>query len=198
MNCSDVRDQLQAYDQGQLSGLFGRRISLHLDNCSKCREEHAALRRLNRALEGYAAPDTPPGLARRTNRVIGEVAGMNPPPPARWLRLTAALGVSVAALGAFLFAIQTHLAEPVASTAASLAERSAERTARAPAATTMGGGMEMLSAWSDLNNDTSRRVHHAGARALLSQAYAELMLDGKETEADDDPENVAAEVPENR
>lgn len=202
MNCSDVRVHLDDYDRGKLTGLLGRRISLHLNSCADCREEQAALRRVGRALDGYAAPDPPAGLARRANRVLQEVAAMEraePPASSRWPRLTATLGIAAAAMGALLFAVHTQLAFtpelPAASPAAPapLGASVAVSYGLAVGIPSEETELERLAAWSDLNNNTLRHVPHAGARALLNQAYADVILNG-EKEADHERESTARDA----
>ncbi|MCK5145345.1 zf-HC2 domain-containing protein [bacterium] len=43
MKCNQIREQLNAYMDGELKGEAGKRVSAHLAYCSQCREELAAL-----------------------------------------------------------------------------------------------------------------------------------------------------------
>jgi hypothetical protein len=124
--------------------------------------------------------------------VLEEVARMENPGPSRWMRVVASLGVVAAAVGAFVFTVQVHLAQEPRE-ASTLGDSSAPMVGESLPSSTALGGMEMLAAWSDLNNDTQRLVSNPGARALLNEAYADVILE-EEKEADHGHERAAGDV----
>lgn len=65
MKCDRVRTRLNAYADGELSGLRRWRIGRHVRGCPACRSFLASLGELNRMLGQLPLPALPAGLAER-------------------------------------------------------------------------------------------------------------------------------------
>src|SRR5689334_10021855 len=56
MNCREVREQLNAWCDGQLAQELAKAVQMHLDECSDCRAMSAAVREQDALLRQALAP----------------------------------------------------------------------------------------------------------------------------------------------
>jgi len=62
MRCEEVRNRLGAFIDGESDIVEGRKVQRHLERCSGCREELAALREIGDFLAGECVPAAPRGF----------------------------------------------------------------------------------------------------------------------------------------
>ena len=77
MNCSEVRESLSAWLDGELTPEVGALVDRHLASCDACLRELAQLEALEQALAALPAPAPPPGLPEK-------VAARLRRPPRHW------------------------------------------------------------------------------------------------------------------
>lgn len=102
MDCGEIRDLLQAYDDDELPASERAAIAQHLQGCAACAgilAEHQALRKGIRACGTFAMPA---GLEARIRSAIGIESHRQKHPNWRRYAGKAASHAAVAALGAFL------------------------------------------------------------------------------------------------
>jgi len=87
MSCSEIREDLGAYLDGELDAARRSELASHLDSCADCRAELERLRRLSGLLRGLPQERAPEGLARR---IVGALA------LGSWRGWTGALGAAAA------------------------------------------------------------------------------------------------------
>lgn len=68
MECNQVKKQLTAWADQELSAQDQAEIDRHLDACPDCRKEAAALERLNQALDSLGKASAPSGFSLRVCR----------------------------------------------------------------------------------------------------------------------------------
>ncbi len=65
MNCSEVRESLSAWLDGELAPEVGALVDRHLASCDACLRELTQLEALEQALAALPAPAPPPGLPEK-------------------------------------------------------------------------------------------------------------------------------------
>lgn len=103
MDCKQLRDVLDCYNDQELSAEAMAAADAHLRECAACTRAAAQLRALRQSMRRAAAAwDPPPDLERRVRAAIwpGRAAGLASAP--RWVLAVAAAAIlAVAAAGAF-------------------------------------------------------------------------------------------------
>ena len=75
MNCSEVKNLFSPYLDGQVSGTEMHALSRHMEECARCAQEYAALRRTQQLLVRLGPKKAPPDLALKLRVAISrEVA----------------------------------------------------------------------------------------------------------------------------
>ncbi len=102
MDCSEVRDLLQAFDDDELSAAERSAVTMHLQSCGECAAALSGLRSLSRRIRASGTFALPAGLDGRLRTAIGvERRGREARDWRGWVAV-AASHVAVAALGALL------------------------------------------------------------------------------------------------
>ena len=129
MRCEDVRDQLSAFLDGELSPSKAGQIQAHFDSCPACRAEAELLERTIRTVKELPAVEAPSGLREGVLASIkaegseGEAAARPAPWRALW---PAAAAIIIAVLIALLASERRSARAPdeAATAAESLRRRS--------------------------------------------------------------------------
>ena len=138
MRCTELRDDLSAYFDGELAEVERDRVAAHLAECPTCRDTLDGMSRLSQLLHGGRQSDLPKGLWRRIEAVATQ--GTRPRITSRlrpWFVRAASIAAGfVLYLGGYaLFVLShdgadkqqtgepTYVAQLLAETAVTLAER---------------------------------------------------------------------------
>lgn len=78
MDCQAIREQLIDYVYSELAPEDWVRVEQHLQGCTGCREELAALQRVTTTLDQWQVPEPPAGLVERTMARIRTAAAEAP------------------------------------------------------------------------------------------------------------------------
>src|SRR5258708_3710954 len=97
MECEDVREQLLAYQRGQLDGDAQAQIASHLEGCEDCRRAAAAEAGLSDLLEHRLPRYAAPGALKRR---LAERVALRSAPPKRSRRLARNMAPFASALAA--------------------------------------------------------------------------------------------------
>ncbi len=84
MKCSDIRSQLDAWMDRELSLEKSREVTEHLDLCPACRKEAEALTALGLALDNLGPVAAPRGFSRQVRQAVRAMA--EPPSLSAWWR----------------------------------------------------------------------------------------------------------------
>lgn len=107
MRCDPFRERLGAYADGEVGGELRASLELHLETCSPCRTELAALRALGNLLEELPAPAPPEGLDAS---ILKEASRIRPLPGragSLWPILARAAAVILVALTALVLGMRS-------------------------------------------------------------------------------------------
>jgi putative zinc finger protein len=80
MNCGEARKLFSPYLDGQMSGREMRALSDHMDQCSGCGREYAAMRRTQQLLAGLGKAKAPADLALKLRVAISREAAQQRSP----------------------------------------------------------------------------------------------------------------------
>lgn len=161
-----------------VDGLAPEEITVHIESCSRCQRQVAALRRLDLAIRRQMAP--PAGLAARIRQGVRDGSVTAPLAMPRWwmspvLRLAAAVAVTAAAIAVLVNVLGgggTAPTERMASTAPTATDRATVRPPVTPApgallqgpelrlARAGGGALPGAGAGSELPQSLPRMVRH--------------------------------------
>ena len=100
LECSEVRDLIHAYVDGELSPDEREAVASHLGGCEACSRELASLERLRRLIAAAGTYPPPSDLADRVRGAIGPAVDAEEPSRRRWLALAASHVAAAAAAGA--------------------------------------------------------------------------------------------------
>ncbi len=173
MECRDCLENTEEYHAGRLDSPGVKQVQEHLNQCLKCREEYEAILAVNHELDAWEAPLPVRGLARRTNRLLREAAALEMPAVPWWRKMALGVGLPAAAAALLVFAATVALVGIGPRPAPDrLALENNGRTAAVSAPP------ESLAVWNEFNNGVLARVQNPNSRLLLSNAIADIVLNG--------------------
>jgi len=107
MDCSEIRELLSAYHDGELDDQARNRVSVHLAECPDCASQLATFEKLSAMAGSLSAPAPPEHLWDQLEEQLERPRGVRPRTPAKVAaRLLATAAMMLVVLGAGWFAYQ--------------------------------------------------------------------------------------------
>ena len=117
MNCQDVRNQLDAYLDGELDPTSRASVDQHVANCAPCANELRTLRQLSASFASFRV-ELPDGLMDRVHDAVERARDTG---ILRIARAMSAVAASIVLAGTFYLTYATSQSAPQASTGTSYA-----------------------------------------------------------------------------